>query len=475
MTAECLKDNNYQWGAETAKYQESKKHLGWEGNCRNTRITHKDVKTAEIFFNPITQKYTDSTIQDKIKSEEKRILPAKISNFYDKSLRYEQTFDIINLKDKLKMFKDHPDYPKERQDFGNKIVKDMSKIDYNILSNLKLKEHHYEKPEKRPSKQSTTPKVKPKMKQAWAFKDFDIITNKYVDNHQLKATTEEQAFKLESASKYWKTHEFDSIVGKFYNKTTEEAFQKQQKDKEATWGKDKVLKLPKKVQEQGLLYNPVNQHVLDQDRLTSYLNKEGSKKKRYEKRREVEAYYFNKSIEEDDKRDLRKKNKKCYDFYREEDNRGFNIVNQEKNFSKYKSSLKLKDHTEGWSKVVDSTGANTTLETKKLYKEAYDYSDNENHLHNFKEMRASKYFHIMLIETLNKLPEIEKDPNFAQTNRRAKNPSDDARTKNVTTAPARMMLKKDWFSSSQKEYKVKVGTNALKSDEKKYFLQPLAN
>ena len=57
------------------------------------------------------------------------------------------------------------------------------------------------------------------------------------------------------------------------------------------WGKDNVLKLPKKVQEQGLLYNPINQIVLDENRLKKYENKIESTKKRYKKKQDIENYY----------------------------------------------------------------------------------------------------------------------------------------------------------------------------------------
>jgi len=64
-------------------------------------------------------------------------------------LRYEQTFDLITLKDKLKGFEIHPDYPKEKTSERTKKT-ESTKLNYNIISNKNFKEHHFNMPEKRP-------------------------------------------------------------------------------------------------------------------------------------------------------------------------------------------------------------------------------------------------------------------------------------------------------------------------------------
>jgi hypothetical protein len=63
-------------------------------------------------------------------------------------LRYEQTFDIINFDNKLKGLENRPDYPKDKPWYF-RPGKD-THVDYNILSNIPMTEHHYDAPEKRP-------------------------------------------------------------------------------------------------------------------------------------------------------------------------------------------------------------------------------------------------------------------------------------------------------------------------------------
>lgn len=381
-------DSNYTWSNDINNYQHSKQNLEWGKNPKFTKITHKDIKTTEVFFNPITQKYNNHEVENKIKHQESKVFPNKIATFFDKSLRYEQTFDIITLKDKLNVFTNHPDYPKGKSERSKTLI-DHSKIDYNILSNKKILEHHFDKPENRPVKPSTSPIIKKQKKQAWSFKDYDIISNQYIENNTDKKKVDELAFKFESANRYWKTHNFNPVVGEYYNKDKEEYFQKERKERETSWGKNQVTKLPKKVQEQGLLYNPVNQQVLDSERLAIYEQKEKNKKRRYEKRKDVENYYFNKSLTEAEKKEKIVENKKSYEPFKEEDTRGYNIINFNNNFNKYKSNQKFKDLSNPWEQLKQKAGKESSL-NKKIFKNAYDYSDVEYNLHKFKSERNSK-------------------------------------------------------------------------------------
>lgn len=66
----------------------------------------------------------------------------------DRALRYEQTYNVLNFENKLGGLEDRPDYPKEKPWYF-RPERD-SLVDYNIISNYSLKDHHYDAPEKRP-------------------------------------------------------------------------------------------------------------------------------------------------------------------------------------------------------------------------------------------------------------------------------------------------------------------------------------
>ena len=56
-------------------------------------------------------------------------------------MRYEQTFDIVNFENKLKGLETRQDYPKEKPWYFRPGQD--TNVDYNILSNINVQEHHY--------------------------------------------------------------------------------------------------------------------------------------------------------------------------------------------------------------------------------------------------------------------------------------------------------------------------------------------
>lgn len=63
-------------------------------------------------------------------------------------MRYEQTYNILNFENKLRGLEERPDYPKEKPWYF-RPGKD-TLCDYNIISNVDMKDHYFAAPEKRP-------------------------------------------------------------------------------------------------------------------------------------------------------------------------------------------------------------------------------------------------------------------------------------------------------------------------------------
>lgn len=76
------------------------------------------------------------------------------------------------------------------------------------------------------------------------FKDYNIISNKYLDSHNIKTVADEKILKAEAAKKYWKTHDFDIINCQFYDEDKEAKFIQTRKEIAETHGLDQVKKLP---------------------------------------------------------------------------------------------------------------------------------------------------------------------------------------------------------------------------------------
>ena len=91
-------------------------------------------------------------------------------------------------------------------------------------------------------------------------------------------------------------------------------------------GKDQVKKLPITVQNEGLLYNPVNMHIEDHDRLYQKDLREKNKRKRFEVRYDVEADTRKEGMAQFEREQQMKLNKVSMERYKEQLQRGFDIL-----------------------------------------------------------------------------------------------------------------------------------------------------
>lgn len=143
---------DYNWSQEIKNYESQKKHLTYEVPKKPEVITHKIVKQNDLIYNPILQSYNDKEYENKMKQNEKSTIINTIAKNADNKLRIEQSYNIINLQDRLKGMENHPNYPKENLQRVKKNL-DTSKAEYNIISNIGLDKHNFLKPEFRPQPQ----------------------------------------------------------------------------------------------------------------------------------------------------------------------------------------------------------------------------------------------------------------------------------------------------------------------------------
>ena len=95
-------------------------------------------------------------------------------------------------------------------------------MDYNIISNLPFQQHFYAAPDKRPPEKKVVEKQKEIT--TTGLRDYNIITNRYLELHDEKSNTDKMIEKCELAEKYWKTHVYDPVSGQYYDPKKEEQF-----------------------------------------------------------------------------------------------------------------------------------------------------------------------------------------------------------------------------------------------------------
>lgn len=203
----------------------------------------------------------------------------------DTSLRYEQTYNILNFQNKLKGLEDREDYPKEKPWYF-RPGKDTN-VDWNILSNEAMTDHHFQAPDKRPNPDPPV-KLGGKNVKKFGLRDYNIVTNRYLQHHELKENTNADVQKTEAAKRYWERNDYDIVQGKFCDGQKETNFAADRDAEAKIHGKDEVKKLPLTVQLEGLMYNPLNMAIEDPDRLKEKDQREWNKKARYCVRYEAE-------------------------------------------------------------------------------------------------------------------------------------------------------------------------------------------
>jgi hypothetical protein len=113
---------------------------------------------------------------------------------------------------------------------------------------------------------------------------------------------------------------------KLYDADKEQDYLMKRTTEQLEHGKDQVKKLPITVQNEGLLYNPVNMHIEDHDRLYQKDLREKNKRRRFEVRYDVEADTRKEGMAQFEREQEMKLNKISMDRYKEQLQRGFDIL-----------------------------------------------------------------------------------------------------------------------------------------------------
>ena len=253
-------------------------------------------------------------------------------------MRYEQTYNVVNLENKLKGLEDKPGYPAEKQPNFTKKDGGTSKTDYNIISNLNLREHGHLPEELRPKPDSQEPKKKKIF--AAEYRDYNIISGKYLSNHEERVKLDLEYAKLEAAKKYWETHDYDPIKVTYIDPEKETQFVQENEEMAKTHGLDKIEKLPQSIKySESALYQPINMRVVDADRLYEIDMKNKLAKQRYEMRYDIEKEYRLRDLEESERNKIQTVNRINHQRYIETRERGYNIISHAPFEGKYAEKL----------------------------------------------------------------------------------------------------------------------------------------
>lgn len=145
-----------------------------------------------------------------------------------------------------------------------------TRVGYDLISNMDLPTGR--RPQTQASFRGTGRAVKQELTHP---REFNILTNKYLEKHDDHAEQDHEAAKARAEEKFWKTHDYNPLVGTFYDTEKEETFVKAREEKRKTHGLDRVEKLPDSEQfSEGRAVNIISKQVIDDKRFTRLTNKQ---------------------------------------------------------------------------------------------------------------------------------------------------------------------------------------------------------
>lgn len=332
-------------------------------------VRHAEVKQIETMYNPILQCYSNSNVEKQVRNQEKTDFIDTLAKNKDRALRYEQTYDVINFDDKLKGLENEEGYPKPKVFTKNVVGAGKTFTEYNIISNLGFNEHHFLPADKRPPPPQEIVQKDKKITTV-GLRDYNIITNRYLEFHNEKEEVDKEIERMNAAKKYWKTHDFNPVNIELYDPDKEKEFLETRNEEQKNHGKDWVQKLPKSWKEEGGLFNPINGRIEDQKRLYERDLKEKNKRKRYELRYDMERNFHKRALGDEERNAQISMNKINVLRFNDTTARGFDILtNKQYNISAdtgsktiYEPNVKPAPST--WTKIKHSSNEGDDADIK---------------------------------------------------------------------------------------------------------------
>lgn len=221
------------WGHELQAYEREKRRVVDEGflSGQQLRLTKGSFRAQERVFDPVLQRFRDSGLEGSQRHAEERERISHLNRSQDIHIARGQPFNILNQESRLEALAPgqdptrlggqpgHGSSTTRPRGFG-KTTHPGTAVDYNIVSNMSFEEHHWQRPGERPThnekegKQRTVP--------PWSVKDYDILTTRYLTDHENKSKKEKHLNLLEATHKHATQNKFDPVSQQFNDPRREE-------------------------------------------------------------------------------------------------------------------------------------------------------------------------------------------------------------------------------------------------------------
>ncbi|CAD7938197.1 unnamed protein product [Amoebophrya sp. A25] len=279
-----LQSNNpATWGDGLRQYEYGNRHVIHPDKLKQPEIQIKlgQMREQERIYDPLLQKYRDWDKEKGQRVLEERCRVSHLNRAKDIQLLRENNFDIVNNASKLSGLGDEiADKGLRPTKVGKRKFPD-SFYDYNILSNLPVSIHHPDRPEARPLPAQKLPKQR--MVPAFLQKDFNILTNRYLNGHAEKTKRDHELNLLEGTAKYRTRSRMNPLTQRFLDPVEEDRFAQFGEAHEVEQVHRALAQVPPTVKNRpSAFYNILNPHEVHDVDMIKWLDlAEDERKERY--------------------------------------------------------------------------------------------------------------------------------------------------------------------------------------------------
>ena len=450
---DVLVPDDKNWPQNLKNYRVEKTAYNFSNKDFPGHISHKIEKDQECSFNPITQKYLDPKLENATTNYDYKENINNISKGFDYEVNLESTYNVINLRSKLKGLNYSEDklnnFRRQKKNYPNNVENRYLKP-YNILSNNSFQQQHYLPPEQRkslPSEKDSNEglmfRPKNKLIDSKFDKDFNIITNKYKIFNDEKAKAEKEIQNLKAAKKIQNLKSYDIIKGQFINSQIENEYRKANEAKQMSKINNAIRdKLKNK---NYIIINPINNEVYDKEEQKKLDEKDKIKLDQFRMKAKIDNFYRALDTNNEINNELKIKNSIHPNQSKIIEGRGYNILNNA-SFNEYNvtktepntsfdlqkndSRFKYK-YLSDWEKIkFMADGRTRTIDKKPIYKSPYDKTDVNENYQKFLAKRKNKLRDLSPFEK-DELFKINVENELKKNNSNSVSKSSDLRSKNL--------------------------------------------
>lgn len=185
------------------------------------RMDQSKISHQERMFDPLLQRFRNPEVEYQHQTMENRELVKYLNRALDVDIMRNGNNNIVSMESRTAPLEKKVETRSCDVADVNTMAMPQTMVDYNIISNLSTEHHHWAKPEDRPRCVQRDPRIR--KIQASQLRDFNIVSNRYLTNHEEKMSRDVMLNSLEVAYKYAHgKHVFDPIMQKFNSAEHEE-------------------------------------------------------------------------------------------------------------------------------------------------------------------------------------------------------------------------------------------------------------